>query len=135
MALISTKLHGILDYTVGMLLVVSTYVLELGTGGPQTWLPLILGFSTLTYSLLTNYEAGPVKLLPMKAHLLLDTISGVLLITGPWIFHFTDKIFWPHILTGCLEIIIVVLSSTHPYRRSRKHIPLDRQHKVHPDLY
>lgn len=59
------------------------------TGGLLVTLPRALGWSrrvthlldaaactTVTYSLLTRYELGLVKLLPMKAHLGIDAVQG-----------------------------------------------------------
>ena len=59
-----TRMHGVLDYTLGALLIALPYVLGLGTG-PQSWILQGVGAATLAYSLLTDYELGVVKRLQM----------------------------------------------------------------------
>jgi hypothetical protein len=71
---ISPRVHGILDYM---------------TAGFMFALPRVMGWSktatrlmdasaamATAYSLMTRYELGLVKVLPMKAHLALDAVSG-----------------------------------------------------------
>ena len=71
---ISPRVHGVLDYM---------------TAGFMFALPRVLGWSpsatrvmdcsaamATAYSLMTRYELGLVKVLPMKAHLALDAVSG-----------------------------------------------------------
>jgi hypothetical protein len=42
--------------------------------------------STIGYSALTDYELGLLKLLPMPAHLALDTVSAMLFCGAPLVF-------------------------------------------------
>jgi hypothetical protein len=65
-----TEIHGLVDYlTAGMLLVLPR---ACGWRGNVRQLMTITALSTLAYSLLTRYELGLVKTLPVKAHLGLD---------------------------------------------------------------
>ncbi len=86
---ISTRTHGMLD---------------LLTAGALVALPRALGWSdrvtrvltgaaagTLGYSLLTRYEWGVIKAVPMRAHLALDAMSGALLCGAPVIFPDEDE--------------------------------------------
>jgi hypothetical protein len=41
---------------------------------------------------MTDYEFGLVKTIPMKTHLNIDLISGLLLAVSPWVFGFSDRI-------------------------------------------
>ena len=71
---ISTKVHGILDYmTAGFL-----FALPRAMGWDKTVTRLIdmAGVSATAYSLFTRYELGLVRVLPMKAHLTMDALSG-----------------------------------------------------------
>jgi hypothetical protein len=82
--LFSTKTHGVLDYlTAGQLLIMPRM---LGWSAGVTMLLNSLALSTLGYSLLTRYELGPFNVLPMKAHLALDGMSGALLCAAPLLF-------------------------------------------------
>ncbi len=75
MKLFSTRTHGILDYSSVVLL----SVLPCALGWDKTVTRLLTGsaLATLVYSLLTRYELGAVKVLPMPAHLASDGTSGL----------------------------------------------------------
>ena len=78
---ISTKTHGVLDYlTAGTLL---TLPRALGWSPSVTNLLTGAAAGTLVYSLLTRYEFGVMRVLPMTAHLTLDAMSGALLCAAP----------------------------------------------------
>lgn len=114
MRVISTKVHGLLDYLVGVVLIVAPWVLDFADGGPGQWVPVILGAGAILYSLLTDYEFGVVRLIPMATHLMLDIGSGVILAASPWIFGFADDIWWPHLIFGLLEIGAGLMTQTRP---------------------
>lgn len=84
MALFSTKTHGVLDYTTVATLLVLPRVLN--------WSPtvrtLVTGsaLATLGASLLTKYELGAFKVIPMRGHLALDAISGATFAAAPFLF-------------------------------------------------
>lgn len=77
MKLFSTRTHGVLDYSSVVLLLVLPRAL--GWSKPVTSLLTGSALATLVYSLLTRYELGAVKRLPMPAHLALDRASGLAL--------------------------------------------------------
>ncbi len=87
-------------------------------GQAATWLPVILGGGALLYSLLTNYELGAVRVLPMPVHLALDFMSGLLLASSPWLFGFHHVVHTPFVLLGLLEIGAALLTSTRSFARS-----------------
>ena len=74
---ISTKTHGVLDYASAGALVALPRLL--GLNRQATTLLTGAGLGTLVYSLLTDYELGAVRALPMQAHLALDAGSGAML--------------------------------------------------------
>lgn len=112
MKIISTKTHGVLDYLVGFILIVSPWLLDFANGGSQMWIPIILGLSAVLYSIITNYELGIFKIISFKTHLIIDALSGILLASSPWIFGFADDVYMPHLLFGLLEIIVVIFTKT-----------------------
>ena len=109
---INSRTHGILDYVVGVALILAPTMLGFADG-PERWVPVILGIGTIAYSLLTNYELGALRVLPFRAHLVIDAFSGVLLALSPWLFGFADRVYVPHLLLGALEIGVVLLSQPH----------------------
>jgi hypothetical protein len=71
---ISPRVHGILDYmTAGLMF---TLPRVMGWGKTATRLMDASAAAATVYSLMTRYELGLVKVLPMKAHLALDAVSG-----------------------------------------------------------
>jgi hypothetical protein len=75
---VPTHVHGVVDYVVGTALTILPRAL--GWRGTPARLLEGAGAGAIAYSLLTNYELGVVKALPMKAHLVLDALSGGMLI-------------------------------------------------------
>lgn len=112
MRLITTKTHAYLDYIVGIFLLVAPFILKLDPKMPEGILFFILGAGLLFYSIITNYELGLFKIIPMKTHLLLDIASGIFLAASPWIFGFSDRVYLPHLILGLFEISAGLLTST-----------------------
>lgn len=108
--MISSMLHGVLDYTVGLFLVVAPWFIRFENSGPAMIVPMALGCLTLIYSLFTNYELGRLKIISMRAHLVMDLLAAILLIASPWIFNFNDQIYLPHVVVGGVELLVVLLS-------------------------
>jgi hypothetical protein len=103
-----------LDYTMGIILIIAPWLFQFGRGGAETWIFIILGAAVIFYSLLTNYELGAVRILSMPTHLWLDGISGALLALSPWLFGFADLVYLPHLIFGLLEIGAAVMTETTP---------------------
>lgn len=104
MRVISTRAHGVMDYIMSVILVASPWLFGFAAGGVETWLPVILGAAAFIMSLLTNYELGVVPAIPMRTHLAMDAVSGVLLAVSPWLFGFSEYVWIPHLVLGLLEI-------------------------------
>ncbi len=114
MRFIPTKVHGILDYMMGILLIASPWLLDFEDGGAKQWVPVILGAAAIIYSLMTDYELGAIKLISMPKHLMLDLMSGILLAASPWIFGFADEIYLPHLVLGIVEIDASLMTKNEP---------------------
>ena len=71
---ISPRVHGMLDYmTAGFMFALPR---ALGWSKTSTRLMDACAGAATVYSLMTRYELGLVKVLPMKAHLAMDAVSG-----------------------------------------------------------
>ena len=114
MRFIPTRVHGILDYTVGAILAISPWLFGFNRGGAETWVPFLLGFGAVFYSLFTKYEWGILRRIPMPVHLMLDLASGILLALSPWIFGFADYVYLPHLFFGILEIGVSLMTKRYP---------------------
>ncbi|MCJ8518078.1 putative phage tail protein [Pseudorhizobium tarimense] len=108
--MIDTKTHGIIDYVTGALLIIAPYLFGFANGGVQQWLPQLLGAMIIVMSLITKYELSAAKVIPLKAHLSVDVLGGVLLAASPWLFGFADVIWWPHLLVGLMEIVVALMT-------------------------
>jgi hypothetical protein len=104
MRFIPTRVHGMMDYLVGVLLIAAPWLFDFDRGGAETWVPVLLGASAIVYSLFTDYELGVVRRLSMPTHLMLDLGSGILLAASPWLFGFSDYVWEPHLIVGLIEI-------------------------------
>jgi SPW repeat len=110
----STRMHGMADYLVGIILILAPYLLGFADGTAAQYVPQIVGVGTIIYSLLTDYELGAMRVIPMPVHLGLDFASGLLLLASPWLFGFADRITWPHVLFGLIEIGASLTTRTRP---------------------
>lgn len=111
--MISTKVHGYIDYMMGLLLIVLPFILNFPEGAATT-LPIVLGAGTIVYSLITDYELGLAKMIPMKTHLGIDMVAGLLLIVSPWLFGFADEVIWPFVILGVAELGASLMTSRVP---------------------
>jgi hypothetical protein len=116
MRFLSTRVHGVLDYLTGAFLILMPWLMWFAAGGAETWILVILGAGAIVYSLVTDYEWGVAKVLPMRVHLLLDLASGVLLAASPWLFGFHDHVYMPHVVLGLFEIGASLFTKTIPSR-------------------
>lgn len=108
--MIGTRTHGIIDYLTGALLLIAPYLFGFATGGIEQWLPQLLGAMIIGMSLLTRYELGIARIIPLKVHLGVDVLGGILLAASPWLFSFADIIWWPHLLVGLMEIVVPLIT-------------------------
>ena len=104
MRFIPTRVHGMLDYASGLLLIVAPYLFGFADGTAAQYIPQALGAGILLMSLITDYEFSLAKLVPMPVHLGVDVAGGLLLAASPWLFGFADRVYWPHLILGLAEI-------------------------------
>jgi hypothetical protein len=116
MRFIPTRVHGVLDYVTAGVLIAAPSMLGFRKNGAQTWLPMALGVGTIGYSLLTDYELGLFKIIPMPMHLALDAANGALLAASPWLFGFAEEVSAPHLGLGLFEILVTASSQMTPTR-------------------
>ena len=114
MQVIPTRVHGMMDYMIGALLIAAPWLFGFDRGGAETWVPVALGASVILYSLMTDYELGAVRRLPMPTHLALDMGGGALLAVSPWLFGFADVVWTPHLLVGLIEIGTAMMTQRVP---------------------
>jgi hypothetical protein len=118
MRFVSTRVHGMIDWVMGPLLLVLPLLLKLDLDNPEAWLPMVLGFAMLVLTFFTDYELGIIRRIPMGAHLMIDMGTGALLALSPWLFGFSERIWLPHLLLGIVEIGTAMTTQLRPVSHS-----------------
>jgi hypothetical protein len=114
MRFISSRTHGIIDYGTGLLLLVAPYLLGFANGGAAQYAPMAIGAAIIDMSLFTDYELSLSRVIPLPAHLIADVGSGLLLAASPWLFGFSNRVFWPHLIVGLFEVAAGLMTRTTP---------------------
>jgi drug/metabolite transporter (DMT)-like permease len=115
-----TRIHGMLDYLLGTLLIASPWLFGFADNEAARWVPVALGAAVLLYSAFTDYELGVVKKVQMPVHLFLDALGGVLLAVSPWMLGFDDRVWMPHVVLGAVGVVTAAITNTVPgYERRR----------------
>lgn len=114
MALISTKLHGALDYAGGAGSLAAPRILR---DRRASAILAIAGAGTLVTSGLTDYELGIRRVLPMRVHLAADAATGALLLAAAGLLRRRGASLLdcaPLALVGATELAASVLTERVP---------------------
>ncbi len=112
---IPTGVHGVLDYLASGVNLAFPRLLGLQDAPWAATMPRINGVVGLAYSLLTDYELGAFRALPMPAHLALDAAKGLFMALSPWLFGFAKNgtRYWlPQVLMGTADVVAAVTTRT-----------------------
>lgn len=125
MRFIPTKVHGLLDYIVGMALITAPWTFDFSDmakvrGQAIDLVPILLGIFIILYSLFTDYEFGVARKIPMGIHLIFDFVGGAFLAVSPWLFGFANQAYLPHLIIGLLSVAASLFTNTHPGNRSQE---------------
>lgn len=81
MKFLTTKLHGLGDYSAAIVLILAPFVIGLNEQSIVAhWASIGGGVGLIVYSLLTDYPFSFSKIIPFKTHLILDSVAGLVLI-------------------------------------------------------
>lgn len=120
MRFIPTRIHGLLDYIVGVALIAAPWVFgfvpsdDYATWGNETMTPIILGIVIILQSLCTNYEWGAYKYLQMPTHLMFDLLVGLFLAASPWLLGYADYVYGPHLTVGLAIVVLALVTKRSP---------------------
>lgn len=117
MRFIPTGFHGFVDYLSGVVWMSAPWMLGFASGGAETSVMVWLGAMTLFISLYTDYEAGPVKVIPMPIHLAWDFVAGMILLVSPIVFGFAGVVWLPHVLLGAVAVMASLTTQSWPKHR------------------
>jgi hypothetical protein len=92
MKIIPKFYHGILDYMSGLLLLAGPNLFGFDEiGGAPAWIPPIVGMMILLQALMTDYELGAMKVVPIATHLMMDYVIGAFLVVAPFVFGISNR--------------------------------------------
>jgi hypothetical protein len=114
MRFIPTRIHGLIDYLTGILLIAAPFLFRFADNTAAQWVPMLLGAAILVMALMTDFELSLANLIPMPLHLGIDAAGGLLLLASPWLFGFADRVMWPHVIFGIMEIFFALTTRTVP---------------------
>jgi hypothetical protein len=86
--MIPLKTHNILDYVAALVLIASPYMFNFSDVGPARNLFLTMGFALAIYSSITHYQYSLAKIIPIRPHMVLDIVTGFVLMIGPYAFNY-----------------------------------------------
>jgi len=113
-----TRIHGLLDYLLGMMLMALPWLLEFERGGPETITLTAAGTAIILYNMATDHELGLARLIPVPLHLVFDVVVATFLAAAPWMFRSGE--IAPHLFFGVLVLGSAVL--THSTRKRALHL-------------
>lgn len=118
---VSRRVHGVLDYAGGVLLLLSAVFLPFPDPAMKM-LSAMLGTILLFYSAATDYEMGVLRFVPFPIHRGADLLLGVMLVFSP--IHFAVHGF-PTVLFIAVGAMLLFLSFM--TRGDASHTGVDKQ--------
>ncbi len=114
---IPTRVHGVLDYVYGTALLAAPDLLQTKDEPQAVLVSRMAGGGATANTLMTDFELGAVKAIPMRAHLVFDGMSGVLLAGAPWLLGYARggvRYWLPHAFVGIAEVFAAMATKTEP---------------------
>jgi hypothetical protein len=111
---ISSAIHGVLDYATVLVLFVAPSVFNMQT--TASFFTYVLASVHLLLTLLTNFEAGVLKIIPLKVHGLIEIVVSVLLIAiAIWFKSLGDNLsFYFYLVFSVVLFIVWLLTEYKP---------------------
>ena len=77
--------------------------------------PRLDGVAGVAYGLITDYELGLLRALPVPAHLAFDAAKGLFMALSPWLLGFArngTRYWLPHVLMGTADVVVAATTKT-----------------------
>jgi hypothetical protein len=107
MKIIPSKIHTYIGLVVGVVLIAAPWIFGFDDESTPKWTAVVIGLFLLVNELVTTSPSSPVKVVPMKAHIAIEVVTGIVLAVSPWLFGFADldsKAWVPHLVVGILVV-------------------------------
>ncbi len=110
MKVISSKVHGVLDYLTVIFLILSPSIFNMDDG-LRTCTYVLAGLQ-LIVSILTDYEPGLIKVIPFKVHGLIEMAAAVILAIIAFLFLHNDSEtgFYFYLVLAVIYLIVFILT-------------------------
>jgi hypothetical protein len=122
MKIIPSRIHTYIGLVIGAVLIAAPWIFGFDDESAPTWTAIIVGAFLLVNELMTKSPSSPVKLIPMKAHIAIEIVTGIVLAASPWLFDFADledKAWIPHVVVGVLVAAYALLTDPTDTDRDR----------------
>ena len=120
--ILSTRAHGMIGSLVLAAGLNAPALLRLEDVPASARALRLWGAGAIALTVLTDFELGVVRVLPMPAHLAIDALAGPALAAAPWLLGSAraGRRYWlPHALVGGAEFLLALITETRPsYRAS-----------------
>jgi len=97
-------MHAMLDYPLGVLLILSPWIFGFSdVGGAAVTVPIVIGALAIVQSLVTDWELSVADVIPLPVHLMTDVAAGIVLAASPFVLGFSDEgtnAWLPHVVFG-----------------------------------
>ncbi|HEX6416422.1 MAG TPA: SPW repeat protein [Candidatus Saccharimonadales bacterium] len=107
MKFLSSKVHTVIGLIVGIALIFAPQLFGFSDNQTASMVPIYVGIFIILSELITTSRMSPLKLVPMRVHLVLDYLTGIFLAVSPWLFGFADapaNAWVPHVVVGILVV-------------------------------
>lgn len=119
---LSVKTHTVIGLIVGLALIVAPWLFAFSDqGGAAVMVPIYVGIFILLSELTTTSPYSPIKLVPMKTHIVIDVLTGLFLLLSPWLFNFSGlevNAWLPHVIVGIAIVGYALMTRTSDEARS-----------------
>ena len=111
---LSTRVHGMMDYGLGIALVGAASTMPGGIAGTPGMVLVITGIIAVLNALVTDFELGVLRKMSIPLHLWLDGILGLVVAVSPWLLSFDQDVWLPHVLVGIVIMVAAFFTDTVP---------------------
>lgn len=110
MKIISSKVHGLLDYATVIFLLLSPMLF--GMQGNLATFTYALGAIHFTLTILTAFEVGLIKVIPFRLHGLIEIFVAIALVGAAFWFRSQDNGLGYHFYLALAVVILLVFMLT-----------------------
>ena len=130
--MIPLKVHNVLDYVIGAVLILTPYLFGFSDVDAGRNVFGVLGVALIVYSLFTNYRYSIARVIPLGVHMAMDVASGTVVMLAPTIFGYrgllTGGQYAVHFILGLGAVALVAFTDRKTDRVVRTTSTYDRDH-------